>query len=530
MPNINDLLSQHVTLDLECLDRIYLNGYVPQLQTPEQLVHFLRNNGGNKVPSPALLGRLTQAFVRAVESFATEHSIPVVPFEKQRKDDLAADYHKHFSKPEGVVFIGVAQEKAYAFKAQKRTDSGFINFDYSRQKVFVKHYYFYLRDQDFGPAFIKVCTYAPFPIKVCLNGHEWAKQQLHQEAIPFQSLDNGFLSCADPQRLQIICDQLGPQQIQSFFDKWLQRLPLPLTPEHQQLGYRHRLSVWQMEMSRTMIFDRPLNGRQFFEEVIRENIDLGRPDRVQLLFQRKVTSRTPGNFRTRVINRGVSPSLYIEYKSSSVKQYFKEGRGLRNETTINDPHDFDLGKDISNLPKLQDIARQINRRLLEVERLSHNCILSQENVDDVVQPAVTRDGQRAPGLRFGDPRVMALFAALILFAHLADGLTNKALRQYVAGFLSPDYRYTPAKMTYDLRRLRLKGLIQRLPHTNHYLLTTYGRRVSLFFTKLDSRVFRPAFASIHSVEDIPRPLANALATVDKQIEQIFAAANISSAA
>jgi hypothetical protein len=288
--------------------------------------------------------------------------------------------------------------------------------------------------------------------------------------------------------------------------------------------------VWQLEMSRTMVFDRPLKGRQFFEEIIRENIDLGRPDRVQLLFQRRVTSRTPGNFRTRVVTRGVSPSLNIEYKSSYVKQYFKEGRGLRNETTINDPHDFDLGKDISNLPELQEIARQVNRRLLEMERLSHNCILSQESVDDIVQPAVAKDGQRAPGLRFGDPRVMALFAALILFAHLADGLTNKALRQCVAGFLGPDYSYTAAKMTYDLRRLRLKGLIQRLPHTNHYLLTTYGRRASLFFTKLNCRLFRPAFASIHAVDDMPRPLANAFQTVDRQIEQIFAAANLSSAA
>ena len=193
MPNINELLSRHVTLEIECLDRIYLNGYVPHLQTPRQLVDFLRHHGGNKVPSPALLGRMTQAFVRAVESFATENSIPVVHFEPRlRKDDVAAQYRKQFDKSEGVVFIGVAQEKAYAFKGQKRTDSGFPNFDYSRQRVFVKHYYFYLQDEDFGPAFIKICTYVPFPIKVCLNGHEWPKRQLHREGISFQSLDNGI--------------------------------------------------------------------------------------------------------------------------------------------------------------------------------------------------------------------------------------------------------------------------------------------------------------------------------------------------
>jgi hypothetical protein len=132
--------------------------------------------------------------------------------------------------------------------------------------------------------------------------------------------------------------------MQAMFDKWVERLPMPLPAADRQAGYQHRLSVWQLEASRTQVFDDPVRGREFFEAVSRENLDLGRPDRVQLVFDRKITKATPGQFRTRVIEDGVQPSLHIEYKSNRVKQDFKEGRALRTETTINEPKDFGVNK------------------------------------------------------------------------------------------------------------------------------------------------------------------------------------------
>jgi hypothetical protein len=157
---------------------------------------------------------------------------------------------------------------------------------------------------------------------------------------PYKALDNGFLSCAEPGKLQLICDALGPEETDRVFRKWLRRIPLPLRPEDREAGYDWDLSIWQMEVSLTQIFDRPLRGREFFEEVIRDNLDLGRPDRVQLIFDRAVTKKTPGEFRTRVIQEGVHPSLHISYKNSDLKQHFKEGRGCRTEGTFRNPNDF----------------------------------------------------------------------------------------------------------------------------------------------------------------------------------------------
>ena len=248
---------------------------------------------------------------------------------------MAAEQRARFAGAEGVVFIGVAQEKAHAVRASKRMDGPLVGFQYSRQPVHVNDDYFYLLDDDFGPAFIKVCTDAPFTLKVYLNGHEWAKRQLQRAGVAFEALDNGFRSCADPARLQAVCDALGAAQIQAFFAKWLARLPLPLTEADRRAGYDDRLSVWQVEVSRTQVFAEPAQGRACFEEVIREHLDLGRPDRIQLVFERRIRKDTPGlerNASSRMASPRASTSTTRAATSSSISRRAARS-GLRRRST-----------------------------------------------------------------------------------------------------------------------------------------------------------------------------------------------------
>lgn len=296
---IRELLRDHVTLEIESIDRVYLNGYVPTLQTSGGRVYFLERHRGNPIASLALLGKITRTFVEEMEAFAQANHIPVVHFVPgQRKDDIAARYRRKFSKADGLVFIGVAQEKQKAFKAKKEKHGQRVWCQFSRQSVYVKTYYLYLQDQEFGPGFIKIGPYAPYPIKVCLNGHEWAKPQLRREGLAFESLDHGFLSCTAPARLQAVCQSLGAEQGQAFFDKWSAQLPWLLTADDRAAGHPHRRSIWQMEVSRPHIFTRPVRGREFFEQVRRENLDVGRPDRVQVVFGRQVRRNTPSRVCT----------------------------------------------------------------------------------------------------------------------------------------------------------------------------------------------------------------------------------------
>jgi hypothetical protein len=116
-------------------------------------------------------------------------------------------------------------------------------------------------------------------------------------------LDNGILSCERPARAQALAQALSAEKIDALLRKWLRRLPHPFSPADRRAGYRYELSILQAEFSLTQVLDRPLTGRAFFEEVIRENLDIGRPDQAQLIFKRRVNRRTPGRFRTRVITQ-----------------------------------------------------------------------------------------------------------------------------------------------------------------------------------------------------------------------------------
>ena len=225
--NVAEIIRQHVTLEVESIDRMYLNLYAPRLQHDIGVLGFFRERG-QPVASPQVMAEITRKFVANLESYAKANSIPVITFQKgQRKDDIAAGYRAQFSSDEGVVFIGKAQEKATVFRTEKRYNqkSGRSYAWLVRTSAMVNHYYLYAQDRDFGPFFVKFCSYFPYNAKLCLNGHEYAKQQLRQKGIEFAPLDNGFLSCANVQRLQRLCDGLSAARIEQLARKWLARLP-----------------------------------------------------------------------------------------------------------------------------------------------------------------------------------------------------------------------------------------------------------------------------------------------------------------
>src|ERR1700738_4923095 len=270
---------------------------------------------------------------------------------------------------------------------------------------------------------------------------------------PSEALDNGVLSCAAPTRLQKICDGLSAEKIDGFLRKWLRLLPHPFTGADRRVGYRYDVSILQAEFSLTQVLDRPLHGRLFFEQVIRENLDLGRPQEVQLIFNRKINRKTPGRFRTRILTQDVTPSLNVYYKNTRIKQYHKENRALRTETTINNSYDFGIGRRLCNLPKLREVGFAANRRLLDVERLSRDCMLAEDAFPGIYGPVAARR-QRASGLRFSDPRVHALLHAVILFRQLAQGFRSSDLRQQLAALSGRDPEsVSQGAVTYQLRRL-----------------------------------------------------------------------------
>jgi hypothetical protein len=526
VPNVAEIIREHVTLQVRCVDRLYLNGYVPALQQGGGVVAFLQRACGLPIPSPAGLGQVTDAFKRRLRAWAEAEGVPWIEFQKgERKDERVERYRRRF-RGTGVVLVGVAQERAWGWTARKQQQGRRLHVAFARRAVYVNHYYLYLIDQDWGPAFIKICGYAPYGLKLCLNGHEWLKRQLARRQIPFTPLDNGFRSCADPVRLQALADRLDHRAVEQFFRRWQARLPLPLTRSHRAAGFAYRLSILQMEVSRTEVFDRPQRGREFFEEVLREHLALGRPDQISLLFERPVPRTCPSRFRTQVLSRGVRPSLHVEYKRCHVKQYFKEERALRTETTFNDTYDVGVKRGLRNLCYLRTLGDHINTRLLQLEQVAHDCGLAPAQLADLVRPTTTPDAQRAPALRFGEPRVTALLRGLTDFHWTIEGLRHRDLRLVVARHWGTPY--TRSQMSYDLRRLIRKGLLHRVEGTHRSMLTPYGRRVALFLTTAHDRVLRPGLQALDLTitSATPPPLRTAVAAVERAVTQLVQEARL----
>ena len=502
--SVAEVLAEHVTFEVECIDRMYCNVYVPRLQYAGGLVGFVHKQLGLPIASTAPLAQITDRFVQQVHAFARQHQIPWVDFVKaQRKDDVMHDQLAAFEasgRTEGVVFIGRAQEKTTVFRTEKRRNAQGRSYPWVvRSTGMVNHFYFYCLDDDFGPFFLKFCSYFPYTAKLCLNGHHWAQRQAAKAGAGFTAMDNAFAAVDDVETLQTICDALGPTQIYALLEKWLTRLPDPFTATDRAAGYRYQVSVLQAEFSLIQMLDAPVSGRVFFEHVIRDNLDVGRADKVGLIFGRRILHgrkrSTQPRFRTRVITDGVTPSLHADYKHTTIKQYHKEGRALRTETTINDSWDFRVRKGLGNLPALREIGFAANRRLLGVQRLDHDPLLGAQQLHHVCDPVVTTGGTTIPGLRLGQIRSHALLCALLTFRTHFDGFTNRDLRQLSAQLRGLDpATVTTGQTTYDLRRLRSHGLIERKPHSHRYRVTDNGLQTAMFLTRVHDRLLPTGLA------------------------------------
>ena len=324
---VPELLDGHTVLDIDCLDRLYLNGYVPTLQVAGQVVTFLHDHRGMPIASPAVFEQIGTRFRLAVARFAENNDIPVIKFKKGiRKATVMEPLLRRAAqagRPQ-VVAIGWAQEFQHVWEARKRgTDpSRPPQFSFAKTERRVTCYYFYVWDDFWGAGFIKVCAYFPYPAKIWLNGHEWVKRQAARAGLGFTALSNGFAACGDPAALQAICDRLGPGTINVFVQRWLHRLPLPFTTRDHDAGYWWEISMRQVEISRTIVFDAPRHARGFFEALVAGNLDIGRPHNVEIIFARKIRRDTKGVFRTAIDRRDNGGVLVnVSCKHSRIKQY-----------------------------------------------------------------------------------------------------------------------------------------------------------------------------------------------------------------
>ena len=533
--SVPELLDGHTVLDIECLDRIYLNGYVPMLQVGGQVVTFLHDHRGMPIASPAVFEQIGTRFRQAVARFAENNDIPMIKFKKGiRKATVMEPLLRRAARAgrPRVVAIGWAQEFQLVWTARKRdTDPAKPpQFSFTKADRRVTCYYFYIWDDFWGPGFIKVCAYFPYPAKVWLNGHEHSKRAAARAGIGFTELSNGFARCDDPGRPAA---DLRPPLRTGRHPGVLRPVDVRAHPGAADRGNcslraRWERSMRQVEVSRTIVFDARQARRSRGPH--RRQPGPGPPGERRGAVQARpagpqARDQAGGVFRTAIDRRcgGVTINALWRFPR---KQYLKDGRALRIETVVKSPDDLGVARRLPNLPELQARARAVNTRLLHSERVGQGCVFDSPAFARISQPTLTGDGRRAPGLRFGDPRVMALARALANMLCAVTGITNKSLRALMTGLLGAPYSMNQA--SYDLARLSRNGLITRIPRRNLYALTADGLRFAIFYTKVHDRVLRPLIAG--DQPQAPPPLRAALRVIDREVTRRIAAARLPAAA
>jgi hypothetical protein len=528
MGPVSTLLAQRTSLRLCCLDRLFVQGYAQNLHCEGQIVRWMLDRGD--YPSPKVFKRQAERFTYAIRKLVDAGGLPpIVEFKHgDRKEDIARPYQlaAEAAGAEGVVLVGVAKEKMLAGLRGYRNGGSdkYPHFGFCKAQMYVNHYYFYLWDAQWGPAFIKMAAFAPFPIWACLNGHQWLKRRLSDTGVGFVALDNGLRSCDDPEAAQAWADKLQASCIRSFVFDWLDRLPSPWTDQDRSLGHGYEISFRQTEFSDTAVFERPRDGRAWFDAAIRDHLDVGHPEKVAVVFDRRVCKHTPGSFSTKVVTPGVDPHIQIHYKSSKTKAYFKDLHGIRVETTINNNADFGVKKTVNadNYDALRTIGQATNARFLEAVGEHAAPPPDTATLEQVVMPSV-HDGLRAPGLRFGEPRARALLASIVAFCHIIGGLTNSGLVTTMRSLYDP--AYTTRQATYDLRRLRRKGFIVRIPGRHAYQLTAPGRALATTMTQLYNRVLLPGVSGLADMDPpagCHRPIVTAWRRYELELDRLIA--------
>ena len=515
MTTLAEACGSAVAFTYRSIDRLILNAYIPTLQMPGAMVTFLREVQGKPILSPVVFKALTDRFVAAVQAFTEAQRIPVLHATGRTKPGAVAQQALRAATRAnrwGVVAVVVHQESARVFTS-RHAGGRRTNFWVREERRLVNHYYFYLRDREYGDGFVRISSYAPFQTRIWLNAHGYLAAQLRQRRIAFRTLDNCLVEVGDPAALATIAQGFDAALVERIARRWLAGVPAPLTAAERDKGYPWRLSIYQAEFSDNVIFRRTAVLNRVYEDLLREHLHLGRPDMLKVVFDRRIQRNTPGIFKTRVLRQGVVSCLKVFYKKSFLKQYNKGGRVLRTEVCVNDPRDFSMGRSLVHLGDLGTVAYHAITRFTTAQTVAMATALDRSTFERLVTPSI-EGGHRIAGLRFGTPQVMRLLAALGCAGLTLKAFSHPALRtMLIDGFGAAATDVTPARLSYQLTKLRRKGLLRKVPGRNRYTLTDRGYRVTVYCTKLHERLLAP------TLDGLDRAARPALRTSTHQLDR-----------
>src|SRR5438128_4374341 len=418
---------------------------------------------------------------------------PILEAPQGRRDDFVEPYFRK-AKPDQVVVILKAREPARILTAIGNKKDNRWHLQLAQR--WVVQYNFYVNDRNWGRMFVRVCPYFPFSARLCLNQHHWLAQRMRQEGLDFQQTTNAFLRCRNPQRLQELADSLTAHDLLICGRKWLNSFtPFFTERERSQAHCQHRLFFAQVEFCDNLIFHRRVALDQLGERLLDANRTIGQPNKITVIFGRKITKQYRGKLQTVLEDLDLpNPVIRSHYGHGFIKQYVRDHLLLRTESATNNVTDYAVNKAIDNLPELRHKLSSLADNYLNIQQDILETFVDRGQLRQLGQPTILPNGKRIPGLKLDHPRQLALMHALVRFSHIAAGntFTTTELHPQTAdalGCSTQDYRLS--SLRYDLSKLRAKGLVEKLPHSRRYRLLPEGYSICLVFLKLFERIYAP---------------------------------------
>jgi hypothetical protein len=494
---MNRFLDHHrhaIAFDYSCFDRMVLNGCIlPFMHTARAgtIRWFLETHRQLGKLSRAAFAKISRDYHHWVEQYAQQAGLAIVAKDRSHEAVVEAAFQQ-LGERTGVAVILKAREPERIAWHYAKSDSIAVD------RRHVDLYYFYLNDPHCGRMFVRICPYFPCHINVWLNGHNWLACQLRREGIAFERRDNLFVACAQPQRLQELSDAFAPSDIVTPVETWLERLLPFFSAAERQQGYRHQLFMAQMEYCHNLLFHKPAGLDRLFERLMDANRGLGHPDKLAVVFGRpryRPDTRT-GQTVLRVTKLRL-PVVSSGFQQTLIKQYVKQGVGLRTESSTFQLQDLSLPKNVKHLAKVREVLDTANQRYQNVQQDILATYVDRGQLAHLQQPSLSASGRRVPGLHLDDPRLLAVLQALLSFAYLVGrgGFRTKDLLGDVQRALGqPQYRLS--QLRYDLSKLRGKGLVSRLPGSQRYQVSAEGYRLGILYLKLYHQCYAPLTAAI----------------------------------
>ena len=483
-----------------CFDRIVINGYLSYFTRETNVAWFFRQVCHKPKITKEVLMERTRVYQAWVAAYARNHALPLEWAQKgERKEDLVRPRQQRMIRQNrcGVYYILQSMEQGWTFRVlppRFPTQDPNLQFVRKHRSRFT-HYYFYILDEVAGPMVLRVGSFLPFLVTAYLNGHNFIERQLRRKKIPLVKDDNRFVWVADAAALQKAADGLDPQTLQQRIDYWaLIVAPKFSAAERQTCHGLHRLyAVSQIEYCRNFIFKRHWPIRSIFQRSCELGLYLLTADRIACLFGQRCRRRITGKWQNVVERLEHGQHVFRTYfKNSFLKQYEKARTFLRQEIVCNNLKDFGLKKTLVHWQPMRERFQQITDRFAHTQA-THLNVHGQFDVVARLAKPILQGKTKVAGIKLENTRLMRLLETLLQGAggHLRRWTTAQLHHTILGAYGLKPKDYTLHQLRYDVRKLRLHGLIERMPRSYAYRFTDKGTKLSILLVQLRKRLYGP---------------------------------------